>query len=629
MPDPSFHNLLQRLPAAIAAFTGEELRYDFANDSMRALLGQEDLEGRLASETLQMWPADLISFMQRVYSTGKSYVVKSCPLLAGTDDNGPTAAAYFDITLEPDPADDGSVQGLLLFAVDVTEQERTRQRSHELAVETRRLDARLRVLTETAPLISFTMNPEGEYEYVSPQWHTFTGQPTTCDITAVWPLLVHPDDRLRVLHQMDVARATGAAWSYECRLRRYDGQYRWMLSRAVPENHAFGKPAYWHGAMVEVHDQRELAEVLRKAEAELRFLADSIPELIWIASPTGLVNYYNQFISEYSGLTADELGPTGWINLLHPAEQAETARRWVFCVSSGEAFEGVVRMRRHDGAYRWHLIRARRLDDGQGLRWFGACTDVDDQNRLRQVLQTQYNELAQANRDLDTFVYTASHDLKQPVLNLRGLFDELRRAATFHDPEEAFMLQMLDEALLQLDTTLQELAATVRDQRGLSAPTEELDVPLVLEEVLLGLRTQVLESQATIDVDVDTGLQLHYGRANLRSVLHNLISNALKFAHPERLPHIRIQSAITEQGQPVLVVQDNGLGMVLPEQPAPVFQPFARQHAHIGGAGVGLYLVQRIVAGRGGRLEVASTVGEGTTFTIHWHDGVPAAVADE
>ncbi|MET4107644.1 PAS domain-containing protein [Hymenobacter sp. UYP22] len=161
MSDSSLRHLLPRLPAAIAACTGEELRIDFVNDSLRALLGRDDLPGRLASETLQVWPLELISFMQAVQRTGKAYVVRACPLLAGEDEQGPTAAAYFDITLEPDPAEDGSVRGLLLFAVEVTEQERARQRSHVLAMETRRLDARLRVLTETAPLISFTMEPNG------------------------------------------------------------------------------------------------------------------------------------------------------------------------------------------------------------------------------------------------------------------------------------------------------------------------------------------------------------------------------------------------------------------------------------------------------------------------------------
>jgi signal transduction histidine kinase len=245
---------------------------------------------------------------------------------------------------------------------------------------------------------------------------------------------------------------------------------------------------------------------------------------------------------------------------------------------------------------------------------------VDDQHRLREALQTQYDELARTNRDLDTFVYTASHDLKQPLLNLKGLFDELRRTACFDDPDEARILAMVEEALTQLDHTLQELADTVQEQRGLSAPVEKLDLRTVAEEVLLGLRTQVLESSATIELDFEAAPGLTYGRANLRSILHNLLSNALKFAHPDRPPHITVRSALTTSGRSTLAVADNGLGMALPDRGGPVFQPFERQHPHIGGAGVGMYLVQRVVATRGGHLRVESTVGEGTTFTIHWFD---------
>jgi PAS domain S-box-containing protein len=437
-------------------------------------------------------------------------------------------------------------------------------------------------------------------------------------LNAIWPLLIHPDDRVRVLYQSVSARAGGIGWNYEYRLRRHDGQYRWMLSRALPELHAPDQAVFWHGALTEVHDQRELAEALRRGEAELRFLADSIPELIWTATAEGFIDYYNQFTGDYTGLTRDELGPTGWINLLEPSEQAGAARRWVQSIATGEPYEGLFRMRRHDGRYRWHIIRARQLADTRGPRWFGACTDVDDQHRLREVLQTQYDELARTNRDLDTFVYTASHDLKQPLLNLRGLFDELRRTARFEDPQEAEIQDMVDGALAQLDTTLQELAATVQEQRGLSAPTEPLDLRSVAEEVLLGLRAQVQEANATVELNFEAAPTLTYGRANLRSILHNLLSNALKFADPERPAVVRVHSCLDGSGRPILSVADNGLGMVLPENQATVFQPFARQHPHIGGAGVGMYLVQRIITSRGGRLEVASTVGQGTTFIIHW-----------
>jgi len=617
MREQQLQDILRHMPAGVATLQGAELRYGFVNEAMQNVLGGPVVEGQSVTEQPGVIPPDLLEVMQEVYRRGQPYIAKAyhMPLVAANE--APSQARYYDIALEPVREGGGPVSGLLLFAMDVTAQEEARQRTHELSIETRRLDTRLRVLTETVPQITFTVDAAGKYEYVSPQWHYYTGQPPTADLNAIWPLLIHPDDRLRVLYQSEAARAAGTGWNYEYRLRRHDGQYRWMLSRALPELHAPDKAVFWHGALTEIHDQRELAEALRRGEAELRFLADSIPELIWTATAEGFVDYYNQYSEEYSGLTGEELGPTGWINLLDPSEQASAARRWVHSIATSEPYEGLFRMRRHDGRYRWHIIRARQLTDARGLRWFGACTDVDDQHRLREVLQTQYDELARTNRDLDTFVYTASHDLKQPLLNLRGLFDELRRSVSFNDPQEGEMLGMVDEALHQLDLTLQDLAATVQDQRGLSAPAEPLDLRSVVEEVLLGLRAQVQESGAVVELDFREAPILTYGRANLRSIL---LSNALKFAHPDRPPHITLRSILTKTKHPVLTVQDNGRGMVLPDIPAPIFQPFARQHPHIGGAGVGMYLVQRIITSRGGHLEVVSTVDEGTTFTIYWFD---------
>jgi PAS domain S-box-containing protein len=616
MPTPPFPQLLRQLPAGVATLEGPELRYGFVNDAIRTLVG-EGVEGERVAERPGSLPTSLLDVLAQVYADGEPYVVKACLCVAVPGSPNGTAR-YFDLALEPYRDDDQQVAGLLLLAIDVSEQEEARQQAHELALQTRHLDARLRVLTETAPLITFTLDAQGRYTYASPQWYHFTGQPPTADLRAIWPLLIHPDDRLRVVYQAKAARRAGTGWNYEYRLRRYDGQYRWFLSRALPEVHLPESPMYWHGALTEVHDQRELAEALRRGEAELQFLADSIPELIWTASAAGLIEYYNRYTTDYSGLAKDELGPTGWLSLVHPSEQTLAARQWVQCVASGETFEGEYRMRRRDGAYRWHIIRARRLADAQGLRWFGAGTDVDDQHRLRQVLQTQYDELARAHYDLDTFVYAASHDLRQPALNLRGLFDELQQTATFSDPDEAHLLRLVDNSLTQLDTTLHDLAVTVQTQRSQQDPVELLDLGLLLEEVLLGLRRQVVQSGAQVEIDVSAAPGLFYGRANLRSVVHNLVSNALKFTHPDRPPHLRLRSYLTPDEQPVLEVSDNGLGMDLTNPRAPLFQLFVRQHTHIEGTGVGLYLVQRIVRSQGGHVQVSSTVGEGTTFVIYW-----------
>ena len=616
MPTPPFSQLLRQLPAGVATLEGAELRYGFVNEAIRALVG-EGAEGQRIADYPGNLPHSLIEVLTQVYASGKPYVAKACLCTAppGSDACDPY---YYDLALEPYHDEQQQPAGLLLLAIDVSEQARARHEAHELALKTQHLDARLRVLTETAPLITFTLDAEGRYTYASPQWYRFTGQPPTADLRAIWPLLVHPDDRLRVLYEAETARRAGVGWNYEYRLRRYDGQYRWMLSRALPEVYPPEPPPYWHGALTEIHDQRELAEALRRGEAELQFLADSIPELIWTASAEGLTNYYNHYTLDYAGLSKDELGPTGWVSLVHPSEQATAARQWVQCVASGAPYEGEFRMRRRDGTYRWHIIRARQLASEQGPRWFGAGTDVDDQHRLRQVLQNQYDELARAHHDLDTFVYAASHDLRQPALNLRGLFDELHRTIAAPGPDQKQLLEMVSKSLTQLDNTLRDLSATVQTQRTQQDPAELLDLSLMLEEVLLGLRLQVLQSHAQVEVNVSEVAGLFYGRANLRSVVHNLVSNALKFAHPDRPPHIWLRSYLTPDEQPVLEVRDNGLGMDLSNPQAPMFQIFKRQHTHVEGTGVGLYLVQRIVRSQGGHLEVASTPGEGTTFSVYW-----------
>lgn len=600
--------MLRQLPAGVATLAGSELRYTFVNDRMRELVGEESLGQRVADHPGSL-PSVLLDVLPRIFSAGEHYLAKA--LACGSQH-------CYDLSVQPYHDEQGQIAGLLLLAVDVSEQEASRQRAHELLLATRHLDARLRVLTETAPLITYTTDATGKVIYVSPQWYRFTGQPPTADLTAIWPLLIHPEDRLRVLYEAEAGRRAGAGWNFEYRLRRYDGMYRWMLSRSLPEVHPPDAPVFWHGALTEVHQERELSEARRRGEAELRFLADSIPELVWTASAEGLVNYYNQYTHEYTGLTEAELGPTGWVGLLQADEQAAAARRWVQSVASGEEFEGEYRMRRHDGVYRWHTIRARQLSVGEGPRWFGTCSDIEEQYRLRQVLQTQYDELSRAHHNLDTFVYAASHDLRQPTNNLRGLFEELRRSVTFTDSEQDLMLEMVDSALVQLDTTLIDLATTVRTQRQQQDPVEVLDLALVLEEILLGLRPEIMQRGARIDVQVGEAPGLRYSRANMRSVVHNLVSNALKFSHPVRPPYIVLRSFLTAEGQPALEVRDNGLGMHVDNAAHPIFQLFSRQHTHVDGTGVGLYLVQRIVSSQGGHVEVTSALGEGTTFTVYW-----------
>ena len=238
--------------------------------------------------------------------------------------------------------------------------------------------------------------------------------------------------------------------------------------------------------------------------------------------------------------------------------------------------------------------------------------------RKNDQLMAANAELARTNQDLDNFVYAASHDLKQPVNNLRGLFDELRRTATFHDPEEAQVMRLVDASLLDLTTTIFDLAAVVQEERpSTGQATETVALAELLADVMQALRPQMLTAQARIDHNFEALPALAYVRASLRTILLNLLANALKYHAPTRPAQVQLR-AFWDAGQPVLEVQDNGLGIDLARHGLELFQLFRRFHPEVAaGTGVGLFLVNRLVQAQGGRIEVTSREGHGTTFRLY------------
>ncbi|QIX60813.1 hybrid sensor histidine kinase/response regulator [Hymenobacter sp. BT18] len=235
-----------------------------------------------------------------------------------------------------------------------------------------------------------------------------------------------------------------------------------------------------------------------------------------------------------------------------------------------------------------------------------------------QELDTINQRLARTNADLDNFVYAASHDLRQPIHNLRGLFEELRRTATFHDPEEAHLLQLVDESLQSLSSTITDLAHVVQvEQLPGEQPPEMVDIAEMVADIVQTLLPQIVAAEATVQTNFTALPAVEYVRSNLRTILLNLLTNSIKYRDPNRAPLIEVRSLLV-QGQPVLEVQDNGLGLNLERYGAELFQLFRRFHPQAGeGTGVGLFLVNRLVHGEGGRIEVESQDGAGTTFRLY------------
>jgi PAS domain S-box-containing protein len=361
---------------------------------------------------------------------------------------------------------------------------------------------------------------------------------------------------------------------------------------------------------LETRVQARTAE-LQESEARFRIMADAAPNQVWAVNPDSSIRYANQAFLDFVGMALEEYVKTGWSALLHPEDLVPAQHTLSEAIRTGSLYVLEHRMRRHDGEYRWLLSQGAPsfYANGDLYGYVGSAIDITDLKRTNE-------QLTRTNRDLDNFVYAASHDLKQPVNNLVGLFDELLRGATFANAgEEQVLVPLIEDALQQLGLTIDDLATLGEAQQAGHRPTEEVSLADLTEDVLNTLEPQVRAARARITVDFAAWPSVAFARANLRTILLNLLSNSLKYADPARPARIHL-SVWLDAGQPVLVVEDNGLGFDAARYGPELFHLFRRFHHHTAGSGVGLYLVNRIVQANGGSIEVESEVGEGATFRI-------------
>ncbi|RZK92921.1 MAG: HAMP domain-containing histidine kinase, partial [Hymenobacter sp.] len=234
-------------------------------------------------------------------------------------------------------------------------------------------------------------------------------------------------------------------------------------------------------------------------------------------------------------------------------------------------------------------------------------------------LQHTNQRLTRTNDDLDTFVYSASHDLKSPITNIEGLLLALRKQLRPVDQQPTLvprLLDMMDGAVRRFQQTLGHLTDVTRLQQAmLDQPAEAVDLAALAEDVRLDMLPELTAAGATLSMDLAACPTVYFAAKNLRSILYNLLSNAVKYRAPDRLPVVEVRCYPAAPGQVVLEVKDNGLGLT-EQQQSELFRLFRRLHHHVPGSGVGLYMVKKMVENAGGTLAVQSEPGVGSTFTV-------------
>jgi two-component system phosphate regulon sensor histidine kinase PhoR len=235
-------------------------------------------------------------------------------------------------------------------------------------------------------------------------------------------------------------------------------------------------------------------------------------------------------------------------------------------------------------------------------------TFVDITPRIKD-LKEQEKLVAEYELLLDTI----AHDIKNPLHSL-GLLFEMIKKGTKQKPEELpTLLGYVDSSLSTMKKVINDLIDARWQNHRYHADQELLDFGNILEDVKLSLSSQLKDSAAIIKEELEV-TQITFVRRQLRSIIYNLVNNSLKYADTSRKPEIII-TVSSQNDQVVISVMDNGIGISEGNQKK-IFDKFSRGDSFQEGSGVGLYLVYTMVTNAGGKIEVKSELGKGSTFTI-------------
>ena len=548
-----------------------------------------------------------------------------------------------DFMLTPMADDAGHITHLIASGMDISD-----RKEAESAV--RDSEARFRTLTDAMPQIAWGARPDGVLDYYNQRWYEFTGFDREAIGDESWEPILHPDDVARCLETWYAAVRSGEMYQIEYRFQdRKSGGYRWFLGRAQPQRDAAGRIVRWFGTSTDIDDSKRLEVELRQSRDRFQSLTETVPQMVWTTTPDGVVDYVNRRWQHYTGVTVDQARADGWQHIVHPDDRERDEAEWRAAIRRGDRHLLELRVRRAwDGAYRWHLVSALPVRDADGSirQWVGSLTDIDDQKRQSETLESLVGErtaeltasyaalqqevaertraeareraasaeLRRSNEDLEKFAYVASHDLQEPLRKIQAFGDRLRTRYRDQvgDQGREYIDRMLASAV-RMRRLIEDLLTFSRVTSKAHVATA-VDLGEILTEVLIDLEIRLAQTGGKVEVGPLPTIEAD--PAQMRQLFQNLVGNGLKFHKPGAPPIVRVM-AVPAAGGWAISIADDGIGFDVAYTDR-IFEVFQRLHGRdeYEGTGIGLAVCKKIVERHGGTLTAESSLGEGATFVI-------------
>ncbi len=626
----NLYNLFMQSPVGIVVLSGEQLVIELVNDTMLQYWRRH----RDEAQNKPIWdvlPEVQIQGFDKIlaeaFRTGKNYVSPETGLQILNDDKLETI--YVRYALESKKDEFGNIVGLFGIAYDVTHQVMARKKIEES-------EEQLKIALEGAELGFYDYYPQTDKLF----WSDKAKEIFDVDADAQFNYKtfmdrIHPDDREQVtaMNKHAFIFENGGAYENEYRILDRHGKIKWLKSKGKVYFDTEHKPVRFSGIVQDVTIQRAADLLIKESEEKLRQLADSMPQMVWAATPDGYVDYFNKQWYEFSGLP-EANGEAGWLLALHPDDRDAALDLWRSSIPLGEPFQHEMRFKeKRTGLYKWFLGKAVPIKDADGniLRWYGTITDIDMHKKLSENLEKlvaeRTMELQRSNEDLQQFAHVASHDLKEPVRKIRTFGDRLINDYGGILPDKGKLyISKMEESAKRMNAMIDGvLQYSLLD--GMEIKMETVNLNEIIKSIENDLEVVISEKKAVIAYRELASIQ--GSPILIYQLFYNLISNSLKFTRPDIAPVIQIESSTIkfngEDGKDgrqhgeyfQITINDNGIGF-RQAFAQDIFKTFLRLNTKdkYEGTGLGLSLCKKIVERHRGFIRAEGRDGDGATFFV-------------
>ncbi|MBA3704564.1 MAG: PAS domain S-box protein [Bacteroidetes bacterium] len=373
------HNFFMQAPAILAIFRGPEHIFELANPPFTQLFGSRYLLGKTAREALsELEEQTFFDILDTVYSTGESYVGTEIPTMVYRE-TGIKEKGYFNFIYQVFTDKRGETDGILFFAVEVTQQVFARKQMEQNTAMLQKL------YMQTPAIICTLSGPNHVYDLINPSYQKLFGKRELLGKKIIDAIPELKEQGL--IELLDQVYKTGES---------FVGNDMLLLllheedTTPIPRYFNFSyQPLYNENNVIsgilifgyEVTDQVMARKKVEESAERIRIIGEVMPQKVWTACPEGNINYLNQRWLDYTGKSFDELKDLGWQTVIHPDDLDKLQESWQYSIDTGNAFELEHRIMQNDGTYHWHLTRgiAQKNKSGKTLLWIGTNTDIDEQ----------------------------------------------------------------------------------------------------------------------------------------------------------------------------------------------------------------------------------------------------------